>query len=359
MFAKKIPTNKLLLILIFLTAVSGGVLAMNIFIFPSKSVISSMPEVNDTNYDYRTERAIMSKQFANKSSQDVYSLFKIRYSKVNNITVHNLAHWIGTEIYLHSGIDGLLVCDEAFSYGCYHGFFIKAFEKEGKNLYQSGDKYCSGDGSQPMKFGGCIHGLGHGVLYLNGYDLTGLNNALKDCESLSSQSSIMGCNNGVFMEYNTKTMQSLDSGEVRVRELDPADKLYPCSQLELKYQPDCVFEIPAWWANVLSNDFEQMIDICASIKDSNVKKWCYGGVGRMIPVADNYQLNKVKDICLLINGSEYQSHCIEKSLEVLLGMGKTDSISLCNVLDSTTAKGCTERMNQYYCAITDKCQAKQ
>lgn len=359
MFVKKILTNKLLLIPIFFIAVSGGVVAMNVYRSSINSISDNMPEVNDANYDYRTEKAIMSKQFAAKSSKDVYTIFKTRYSKMNSITVHNLAHWIGTEIYLHSGIDGLLICDEAFSYGCYHGFFIKAFEKEGKNLYQSGDKYCSGDGSQPLKFGGCIHGLGHGVLYLNGYDLDGLNNALKDCESLSSQSSIMGCNNGVFMEYNTRTMQSLDSGEVKVRELDPNDKLYPCSQLELKYQSDCVFEIPAWWANVLSNDFKEMINICASIKNSEVKKWCHGGVGRIVPVSDNYQWSRVKDVCLLIKENDNKSHCIEKSLEVLLSLGKADSMSLCDSLDSATAKGCRDRMNQYYCVITDKCRTKQ
>ncbi len=329
--------------------------------FSKKNIIdnNSLPRVTNSSYDYRVEKALLESKFKSLSGKDLYKLFKVRYSQIDQTKVHSLAHWIGTEIYTYSGMDGLLICDEAFSYGCYHGFFIKAFEKEGKDLYQSGDKYCFGDGSQPLKYGGCIHGLGHGVLYLNGYDLKGLNGALKDCESLSSESSIIGCNNGVFMEYNTRTMQSLDTGEAQLRPLNSNNPLEPCNQIETKYINDCFYEQPAWWSGVYFNDFKKMVELCEGVVEKTAKENCFGGVGRMIPVVDQYQGNKVKEVCMSISSEGYQSYCIEKSIEVLLGMGKQDSMGFCDLLSTDFAKSCHDKMNQYYCVTTNKCQTKQ
>lgn len=336
-----------------------GVLASFFFIKNDKYNNNSLPSVANESYDYRTEKAILAKVFNSLSSKEVYELFKDRYSQIDQTKVHNLAHWIGTEIYSHGGMDGLLICDEAFSYGCYHGFFIKAFEKEGKDLYQSGDRYCFGDGSQPLKYGGCIHGLGHGVLYLNGYDINGLKGALEDCESLASISSISGCNNGVFMEYNTRTMQSLDTGEIELRPLDSNNPLEPCNEIDGKYSNDCYFEQPAWWAGVYFNDFQKMVELCEGVIGKSSKENCFGGVGRMIPIVDQYQGNKIKEVCMSISSGSYQSYCIEKSVEVLLGVGKQDSMGFCNLLSADFAKQCHDKMNQYYCVITNKCQTKQ
>lgn len=349
--------NRLLIIILVLLGMGASFVTLN-FIGKPKTDRTS-PTVNDSNYDYRTEKAILTKELKDKTGEEIYVFFKERYKNIDQTKIHNLAHWIGTEIYDRSGMKGLLICDESFSYGCYHGFFIKAFEKEGKDLYASGDKYCFGDGTQPLKYGGCIHGLGHGVLYLNGYDFNGLNGALKDCESLASPSSIEGCNNGVFMEYNTRTMQSLDTGEIKLRSLDEKNPLEPCNLLESKYQPTCYFELPAWWAAVYVSNFQKMTQLCETINNHESKISCFGGVGRMVPVANKYQDDKVKDVCLPIKLLEYKSRCIEKSIEVLLGVGKSDSINLCDMLDSTHAKSCREKMSEYYCLISDKCQTKQ
>ncbi len=356
---KQTIINRPVFIIGSILLVVTGILATIFFSHSNIDNDKSLPPVSNSSYDYRIEKALLENKFKKLSSKDLYTLFKERYSQVEQTKVHNLAHWIGTEIYTHGGMDGLLICDEAFSYGCYHGFFIKAFEKEGKNLYQSGDKYCFGDGSQPLKYGGCIHGLGHGVLYLNGYDLNGLKGALKDCESLSSISSINGCNNGVFMEYNTRTMQSLDTGEIKLRSLNSNNPLEPCNQLETKYINDCYFEQPAWWAGVYFNDFEKMVELCEGLNEKTQAENCFGGIGRMVPVVDMYQGTKVKEVCMSISSGVYQSYCIEKSVEVLLGMGKQDSMGLCDLLSSDFAKSCHDKINQYYCTITNKCQIKQ
>ena len=358
MFVKLTKIKKTIFISGSIILIIVGVVGTVFFSNNNQNTEETLPVVTNSTYDYRTEKAILTKVFNSLSNKEVYEVFKNRYSQIDQTKVHNLAHWIGTEIYSPGGMDGLLICDEAFSYGCYHGFFIKAFEKEGKDLYQSGDKYCFGDGSQPLKYGGCIHGLGHGVLYLNGYDLEGLKSALKDCESLSSISSINGCNNGVFMEYNTRTMQSLDSGEIELRPLDNNNPLEPCNEINDKYANDCYFEQPAWWAGVYFNDFQKMVELCEGVVEKTAKENCFGGIGRMIPVVDGYQGNKVKEICMSISGGSYQSYCIEKSVEVLLGIGKQDSMGFCDLLSTDFAKSCHDKMNQYYCVITNKCQTK-
>lgn len=330
------------------------------FVANSTSVSNtSLPPVDNQTYNYKLEKALLQKVFQKKSPKDTYELFKSRYQNIDSSTIHNLAHWIGTEIYNQLGMTGLSTCDEAFSYGCYHGFFIKAFEKEGKGLYDSGDKNCYGDGTDQLKYGGCIHGLGHGVLYLNGYDLNGLKSALMDCETLKTESSRDGCNNGVFMEYNTRTMQSLDSGEIRPKIFDPENPLNPCDQLEQKYQPDCYYELPAWWAGAMHGDYKQMAKLCdtAATKESQIA--CYGGVGRMAPLADAYAGKKVIEICQNFTQEAAKSICIEKAIEVLLGVGKTDSIALCDSLTGDFAKSCKDVSESYVCIITEKCRPKK
>lgn len=349
--SKPIKLSIFLVLVIFIAVATFFILSNR------KSDTIGPPPSNDT-YDYRAEKAKLTKEFQVKSASQVYQEFKDRYKNIDRFKIHNLAHWIGTEIYVKSGMGGLLVCDEAFDYGCYHGFFIKAFEKEGKNLYSSGDKHCFGDGSQPLKYGGCIHGLGHGVLYLNGYDENGLISALKDCESLSSESSIDGCNNGVFMEFNTRTMQSLDSGDIKVREYNPQTPDYPCSVLDLKYKADCYYEIPAWWSNVINSDFIKMISFCQLVTDKESQNSCFGGVGRMVPVNNNYRSDKVWEVCSQITTATGQTYCIEKSVEVLLNLSKPEAIDLCDHL-SQASKSCRDKMTQYYCSISSQCPKSQ
>lgn len=113
---------------------------------------------------------------------------------------HQLAHALGRTAVAANGGDASVIrqCRPDFASGCFHGVVEAAVQVRGRVDMPELERMCLGAGTEerPGPVQECIHGLGHGVLGVTGFDLDA---ALHDCDGLS-RSHAGPCYSGAFME---------------------------------------------------------------------------------------------------------------------------------------------------------------
>lgn len=302
----------------------------------------NLKEVSNEAFNFEKEREKLEKLFEERGSNAAYDYFRGAYQKVDDMKAHDLAHFVGIELYKREGAAGLSVCDEAYNWGCYHGFFGQAFGLEGKSFLPKSEEGCRGRGGNAVYFGGCMHGVGHGVLALEGYELENLLQALADCEILS-EIGAKSCYNGVFMEYNSRIMQYYYSSEAVYRQLDPSNPFEPCPKLPDKYQFDCYYELPNWWTIFMGFDFESMGGICKKIVEEENQLACFQGLGAMVPVGVNFSPDKVGETCLSMPTEAGASTCMREAVVILLIQGHKQALRLCDLLKEDFREACVKK----------------
>ena len=169
---------------------------------------------------------------------DAYQHFKTVYGTAPDDEKHQLSHIFGRSLYTTEGFESLGVCDEDFSYGCYHEFIGLALSDQGLSVLEQIDDHCREEDD-------CQHGIGHGLVAHAGYDYSGLEAALALCQQLGTVDPLDGCFGGIFMEYNNRTMLSLDG--VPLRNLDSTDPAALCRTIPTYATSACYFWLPTWW----------------------------------------------------------------------------------------------------------------
>lgn len=230
--------------------------------------------------DYDKAIEELSDRFSSSSATDAYQYFVSTYRNSDPLWVHDLAHWVGAKLYQERGAEGVRVCDQSFNFGCYHGFFGQALGMEGEEFLFEAENECYGDGTNPVHFASCTHGIGHGLLEMRGYKVEDLSSALQECDSLKKPRAPESCYNGVFMEFNTQIMRTQDGERSLGREFSLSSAMEPCNLLRDDYQKYCYYEHPAWWINHIS--FSRMGDLCNEIAAVESKRECYKGMGRLL-----------------------------------------------------------------------------
>lgn len=306
--------------------------------------------------DYKTEIALLENAFEKNKTEAAYEYFKRRYHDADPEAIHGIAHWVGKKLYLQKGTAGAAFCDSAFSWGCFHGFYGTAISQEGNDFLLKAEKICLGDAKDPSRFGGCVHGLGHGVMEIYGYRLEDLKKALAHCDLLPQPSSKEGCYNGVFMEYNMRTM---DEGSA-VRELDEGNPYVPCPTLEEKFQPFCYYELPSWWIIFPNVGFEIMGGYCRRADTDANREQCFRGIGRMAysksAFSDSlgYDSGFVRDACQAMNVGSGKAFCISEAVRLLLSEKRTTALDLCDALGDGE-EACRAQGEAFTCRIFGQC----
>lgn len=215
-----------------------------------------------------------------------YKEFSAALSKEGAQNQHGQAHYFGRLLYVIEGVEGVVVCDANFSMGCYHEFLGDAIAHEGRGvvprLAQRCDKLATA-----VDISGCQHGIGHGIQAYLGYAAGNLLDALSMCRALhtNEQDVIGGCKSGAFMEYNLRTMISLDASAIRPETNN--DKL--CDLVQEEDRAACIFWLPQWWASIKfaslppANYVPQYKDLGAQCHalglSRSLQDYCFQGVG--------------------------------------------------------------------------------
>lgn len=157
---------------------------------------------------------------------------------------HAVVHSIGRHAFLTAWNFGTAFhsCDHRCQAGCYHGVLERVFFSQedldrGINHLSFEDlegkipELCSRENFSDPSLGlliQCAHGLGHAILYTLDYEL---DDALRGCDLLPSETMRASCLLGVFMENVV--------GDRELRDLKADEPLYPCTRVAEPYKRAC------------------------------------------------------------------------------------------------------------------------
>jgi len=241
---------------------------------------------------------------------------------------HSQAHDAGKVIFANVKdiSTALRICGDACYTGCMHGVLMEAFkgaqgDEEGhidtEKLKSMLKDICSKNEEMQESYGPgeCAHGVGHALMFLNGYNIR---NALNTCADFDDKKMEYYCTDGGYMEYDV------------VREADDVDKglWYPCDTFD--YPATCMRTKVGLVGKRLDKAGLDLVKECEKL-DGKVRLGCFHGIGTSH--AKIFVLGKlhIKDVCIGTKNEELA--CIEGAAE-FIGKYFEDSVeNVCGELD--------------------------
>ncbi len=190
---------------------------------------------------------------------------------------HDLAHAVGRRAAERFGVNvqAFSLCPNTFNYGCPHGYFEEVLGRAGTPEAAAG-AICESLAGSPVgtaRFS-CYHGVGHGVMMAEAYDLDG---SLATCDSLGDQTAQEGCWQGVFMENVNGALR----GEARKGVFAAAHPLAPCDGVGDRYRHQCFINHAGWLLHVSDNDLAAAARLCLRAPGDYVSV-CMESLGLMV-----------------------------------------------------------------------------
>lgn len=251
-----------------------------------------------------------------------------------SINDHQLSHQIGRNTARAFGVNAKsfqLCPTDMFNGGCQHGFFEYVLGRTDSTT-AAADAICASlDDTYSAKFKFyCYHGVGHGVMMQQAYDLDA---SLAVCDSLGTRSAQEGCWQGVFMENVNAVMTQYAQREGVFSDTDP---LAPCNAVASQYRQQCYLNHAGYLMQYFTNDVAAAAASCLQ-----AEQWtgdCMQSIGLMVtnPVwqaalhgAEGEQDETATAIALCSQfPSTYQRDCV---------LGGVDNITNFDRLDVTRA----------------------
>ena len=190
---------------------------------------------------------------------------------------HDLAHTVGRRAAERFGVnlEAFTLCPNTFNYGCPHGYFEKVLGQAGTPEAAAG-AICESLAGSPVgtaRFS-CYHGVGHGVMMAEAYDLDG---SLATCNALGDTTAQEGCWQGVFMENVNGALR----GEARKGVFAAARPLAPCDGVEERYRHQCFINHAGWLVHIAGSDLEAAARLCLGAPGDYVAI-CMQSLGLMV-----------------------------------------------------------------------------
>ncbi len=220
-----------------------------------------------------------------------------------------------------------LICKGRCSTGCFHGVLMGFFNQSISNEYEHvelegiRDKVVHVCDIKKVKNqigkGGCIHGLGHALLFLADYNIS---KSIEYCNLYNDTGPIYYCATGVFMERDI-SFGKLDKGQ---------PNLYPCNMYNefpaACYRYKLRREYPAG-----KTDFKKVAKICLELNNSNQRRGCFHGLGFGFskPIFDN--ISKLPEICSYGDHID-QRMCIEGAIGMINVYDREVAVNACSSL---------------------------
>ncbi|MBA3733155.1 hypothetical protein H0W91_02135 [Patescibacteria group bacterium] len=375
----------LVLLLILINAV-----LLVVFFKPSHQTISSStttttnnnwqnvdyPEISSIGKDWDFQK--YTKYFQNlaeqKGGEYAYHALATAANKgyiAGNVDTHLLGHTVGDVLYKQKGIEGIKVCTDDIRNACSHSIVVGYLLENGASSLGKAVEAChdapGGSGAYTM----CVHGLGHGVLAYEEYDMKKAVNLCNKIGTLKSANIEIGqCIGGVTMEM----MAGVHDHEAWIKQVPnyfkENDPLAPCDSgfISKEYTNFCyVYLTPHLFKSAgveLSFPdpklFNKAMKYCEGIpfEDRN-RSTCFGSFGKEYVVLSNARnvqnVSSMKDAQLLqvynwckLGPVEGVSPCIESALQSIYWGGENDSkvsVRFCNIIpDQKYSNECMENL---------------
>jgi len=261
---------------------------------------------------------------------------------------HQLIHVVGrgaAQMYGGNVSESYFHGDSFCWSGYYHGVLEQIITNANKEeMTQQPDTLCadiSGKEQYSFDYFNCVHGLGHGFMFLTGDELF---ESLTICDNLTGGWEQSACWGGIFM-------QNIIADEVNHRRmyLKDDDPLYPCSAVEDRYKSTCYLMQTSHMLKVVGYDFSKVFEICAGLEDSYINL-CYQSLGRDASGKTVSDIVQTKTSCLL--GADYRqrSNCVIGAAKDFVSYHHSDveAKQLCAALPEDLQPVCFVTVKNYY-----------
>lgn len=242
---------------------------------------------------------------------------------------------------------------EAYNYGdtfCWSGYFHGIMEAIIAEMgieqipHRLNDICATIPGKESYSFNyyNCVHGLGHGVMYVESHELF---KALELCNNLEGSWERSSCYGGVFME-------NVIANEVdHVSDyLKKDDLIYPCNAVDEQYKHQCYLMQTSYALKELKYDFAAVFDLCAEKADTNYENICYQSLGRDASGSSSSNADRTRATCLLGPTENAQKNCIVGAVKDFISYHHSDTQaqSLCASLPENLQTSCFDTAESYY-----------
>jgi hypothetical protein len=191
---------------------------------------------------------------------------------------HDMAHSVGRETAKDYGSNfkAFDLCPITFNYGCSHGFFEYVLART-DTPKEAATTICESlNGSENFLTAGfsCYHGVGHGIMMAQGYNV---GSSLKACNTMPNPRAQDGCWQGVFMENVNAGM----TGRALPGVFKRSDPLAPCDKVADQYKHECFINHSGWLMTVAHNDIRKGTRYCLQVK-GRFRSACLQSIGLMV-----------------------------------------------------------------------------
>jgi hypothetical protein len=231
--------------------------------------------------------------------------------------------------------------------GYYHGAMEATVAKIGPDkILNEADTICAplGEGDQKHSFYhyNCVHGLGHGFMGVQNNELF---ESLEVCDTMTDDWERESCYSGAFME----NIMAKDNPSHPSKELRADEPLYPCTEVEKKYKPQCYLMQTSYALETLGNDFQKVFELCGTV-ESEFRPTCYQSLGRDASGITSSDVDRTNANCMLGEDYEARSNCVIGAAKDFISYYSrdTEAKELCDSFDADLRKVCLEAAEEYY-----------
>lgn len=285
-----------------------------------------------------------------------------------NTDMHLLGHVVGDVLYKQQGAEGIQICTEDFRNACSHSIVVGLFTDKGESALNEIEEACKKAPGGPGAYTMCYHGLGHGILAYEGYELP---KTIELCQKTATAErggqEYPECVSGAVMEIISGGGHDRQIwARERPKYLKADNPLYICSA---DFMPEeargrCYdYLTPYLWeavgadlGNPTEADFEKSFKLCEEVDEENYRNICFGGFGkefvglaqsrdiRRVDQMGDEKLKKIVDWCNIAGNKQGANACLMSALSSIYWGGENDysaSIRFCQAIsDSENQQAC-------------------
>ena len=312
-------------------------------VFSWRQLYSPRATINQPDSNFK---AIITKEdfeafsiFTNKfGPAQTYQFLKQEFTH-NETKAHDFAHVIGIVAHDQEGIEGLKICDTAYNYGCYHGFIEAFIAKNGIGKVTVIEEGCTRLGT--VHAPSCLHGIGHGVMVADSYNLEG---ALNHCSLLKNSSQIY-CWDGVFMERIVASMQTAKDKPI----LSEQTLREPCETIAKVFKNQCWRNQIAAWMQFFAGNTRKVGEQC-SLLEADYRPTCLESLGLMSTITVGENPDRLISSCRVATANQLSDDCLIGAMKELLFEGKNPNLaySLCQYVSAENQGKCLATYNDHF-----------
>jgi hypothetical protein len=267
----------------------------------------------------------------------------IKFLKTLPVDCHQRVHKVGRFSYELFGNKAFTVLNSECMSGYTHGVTEAFFHEHGtENLNKNLELICQGQQSGFYAHQ-CFHGVGHGLMAYNDYDLPV---ALKSCDNLQGDASKESCYTGVFME-NVVGAIAVDEAKIshNTNEFHSSswlsnDPLFPCNAVEDQYKSACYIFQTSRMIKLPNFDFQAVASTCTKA-EASYQSICFLSMGRDVSSGYGSSYAEIEAVCSnYTNNTNYQRNCIAGASQDKFWheSQQDDALKMCKAMQQTSSK---------------------